>query len=334
MTTSSGSSQMAGGLPSDSGRPAADFSLDVERRTVGGAFSGCVSRLRSGEPGALPSVLGLVVLAAIFSQVSDRFLSRNNVGNLPGQGAYSAIIAMGLVVGLQLGEIDLSAGTTGGICAGFAAQAVFSGGLKHGVAGFLYWAVIVSMIAAAVLGVYLKSISVPIIVGVGVVIALTGQDRRVPLALLVDISLGCGVGIFIGWLVASVGIPRFIVTLALFLAFQGVLLFALKSQPIGINNYNLWFGLAHSNLSPAWSWVFTIVVIVGYSAFTAVKSLRAQAAGLAADTMQLVLTRAAVIAAAGILITYFANQNRNTNAFVKIEGLPWAATVPISLMIV
>ena len=107
MTTSSGSSQMAGGLPSHTGRPAGDFSLDVERRTLGGAFTGYVNRLRSGEPGALPSVLGLIVLAAIFSQVSDRFLSRNNVGNLPGQGAYIAIIAMGLVFVLLLGEIDL-----------------------------------------------------------------------------------------------------------------------------------------------------------------------------------------------------------------------------------
>jgi D-xylose transport system permease protein len=120
----------------DTGRPAGDFSLDVERRTVPSAFRDYIARLRSGEPGALPSVLGLVVLAAIFSQVSGRFLSENNIGNLPGQGAYIAIIAMGLVFVLLLGEIDLAAGTTGGICAGFAAQAVFSQGLHHGVSGF------------------------------------------------------------------------------------------------------------------------------------------------------------------------------------------------------
>ena len=63
-------------------------------------------------------MLGLVVLGVIFSQVSARFLSRNNIGNLPGQGAYIAIIALGLVFVLLLGEIDLSAGTAGGICAG------------------------------------------------------------------------------------------------------------------------------------------------------------------------------------------------------------------------
>ena len=111
------------------------------------------------------------------------------------------------------------------------------------------------MILAILLGVYLKSITGPIVVGIGVIIALTGLDKHVVLALVFAVALGCAVGIFIGWLVADVGIPSFIVTLALFLAFQGVLLFALKSQPIGVNNYNFWYGLAHDNMSPVWSWV-------------------------------------------------------------------------------
>ena len=62
-------------------------------------------------------MLGLIVLALIFMQVSDRFLSAYNIGNLPGQGAYIAVIALGLVFVLLLGEIDLSAGTAGGTCA-------------------------------------------------------------------------------------------------------------------------------------------------------------------------------------------------------------------------
>jgi len=321
------------GGESGTGRPTGDFSLDVERRGIGNAVTSYFSRLRSGEPGALPSVLGLIVLAAIFSQVSGRFLSANNIGNLPGQGAYIAIIALGLVFVLLLGEIDLSAGTTGGVCAGFAAQAVFSNGLHHGISGLLYWSLLGAMVAMVLLGLYLRSVSGPVVVAVGVLIAITGQDKHVLLALVFAVAIGCAVGIFVGWLVAGVGIPSFIVTLALFLAFQGLLLFALKSQPIGVNNYPLWYGLAHDNMSPAWSWVFTLVVVLGYLAFTATKSLRAQANGLAADTMQLVLVRAGLIAIVGVVITYFANQNRNTNDFVKIQGLPYAATVPIALMI-
>ena len=53
---------------------ASSFSLDVERQTVAGAFRAYIGKLRSGDPGALPSVLGLVVLVIIFAQVSDRFL--------------------------------------------------------------------------------------------------------------------------------------------------------------------------------------------------------------------------------------------------------------------
>src|SRR3954451_7339340 len=314
-------------------RAGGDFYLDVERRSIKDAVTGYINRLRSGDPGALPSVLGLIVLAVIFAQVSSRFLSRNNIGNLPGQGAYISIIAMGLVFVLLLGEIDLSAGTTGGMAAGFAAQSIFSRGLHHGISGVLYGSVIVAMVLAILLGIYLRSITGPIIVGIGLIIVLTGLDKHVLLGLVFAIALGCAVGIFIGWLVADVGIPSFVVTLALFLAFQGVLLFALKSQPIGINSYNYWYGLAHNNLSPAWSWVYTIVVVGGYFAFTALKSLRAQAKGVAADSMALVVARASALAALGIVITYFANQNRNTNSFKKIEGLPWAAVIPISLMI-
>jgi D-xylose transport system permease protein len=323
----------ASSRPEDGGRPGG-FSLDVDRRTPQSAIHDYLNRLRSGDPGALPSVLGLIVLGLIFSQVSGRFLSRANIGNLPGQGAYIALIALGLVFVLLLGEIDLSAGTTGGICAGFAAQAIFSSGLHHGIPGLLFWALIGAMVAAVALGVWLKAYTGCAMIIIGLIIVAAGLDKHIVFALIFAVSIGSAVGIFTGWLVAKVGIPSFVVTLALFLAWQGVLLFALNSQPIGVNRYSFWYGLANNNMSPAWSWVFTIVVVGGYFVYTLVKSLRAQARGLAADTLQLVVVRAGVIAVVGLVITLLANQNRNPNPNFKIQGLPWAATVPITLMIV
>src|SRR5437016_3161543 len=109
------------------------FALDVERPDIRDAAPAYLIKLRSGDPGALPSVLGIVVLLIIFSQISSRFIGKANIGNLPGQGAYIAVIAMGLVFVLLIGEIDLSAGTTGGLTAGYAAQAISSKGLHHGV---------------------------------------------------------------------------------------------------------------------------------------------------------------------------------------------------------
>jgi D-xylose transport system permease protein len=327
----------AGGAPAPGkGERASSFSLDVDRRDVAGAVREYIGRLRSGEPGALPSVLGLVVLGVIFSFVSDRFFSAANIGNLPGQGAYIAIIALGLVFVLLLGEIDLAAGTTGGICAGAAAQALASHGLRHGIPGAsaLYWFLVIAMIAAALLGFSLKAITGPVIVLLGVVVTLTGLDSHPIFAIFFAVAMGAAVGIFAGWLVASVGIPSFIVTLALFLAWQGLLLFILNSQPISVNSYPIWAGLAHDNMSPTWSWVFTIVVIAGYLGFTILKSLRAQARGLAADTLQLVLVRGGILAVVAIVITALANQNRNTNPFKVIQGLPYALTIPVVLMIV
>jgi D-xylose transport system permease protein len=312
------------------------FALDVERRRVAGALGDYWSRLRSGEPGALPSVVGLVLLAAIFAAVSPRFLTLNNVGNLPGQGAYIAIIALGLVFVLLLGEIDLSAGTAGGLCAGLAAQALDVHGLRHGIPGAaaVYWIVVVAMVALAALGFWLRSVTGPVLVLVGVLITLTGLDAHVVPAIVFAIALGAAIGILNGWLVAVIGIPSFVVTLALFLAWQGVLLFALNSQPIGVNGFPVWFGLAHGNMSPAWSWVFALVVTGGYLVYTVARSLRARARHLAADTVPLALLRGGAVLAVGVAVTAFASRNRNTNPFRVIDGLPWALTVPVLLMIV
>ncbi|WP_375498752.1 sugar ABC transporter permease [uncultured Jatrophihabitans sp.] len=314
---------------------ASSFSLDVERRSIRDALQGYVDKLRTGEPGALPSVLGLIVLGIIFSQVSGRFLTDYNIGNLPGQGAYIALIAMGLVFVLLLGEIDLSGGTTGGMCAGFAAQAIFQSGLHGGgVPTGLYWSILGGMALMAALGFYLKSISGPIVVILGILVVVFQLDKHELFAMFFAVALGCAVGILIGWLVASVGIPSFIVTLALFLAFQGVLLFALNSQSKKINDYKAWNGLANNNLTPAWSWVFTIVVIGGYLAFTVLKSVTAQRKGLAADEISLVLVRAGLIAVAAVVLTILANRNRNVLPYGKLEGIPYAAAIPIALMIV
>jgi D-xylose transport system permease protein len=313
---------------------AGDFSLDVERRGILDAVKGYFFRLRTGEPGALPSVLGLVVLVLIFNQVSNRFLTKNNIGNLPGQGAYIAIIALGLVFVLLLGEIDLSAGTLGGMCAGVAAQAVFSHNLRHAIPGLLFWALVGAMALALLLGIWVKAYSASLVILVGLIIVLTNSTSHLIPALIAAVALGVAVGIFNGFLVAKIGIPSFIVTLALFLAFQGVLLFALNSQPIGVNQYSFWNKLAHDNMSVAMSWVFTIVVVTGYLAYTLIKSITAQRRGLAADTLSLVLLRGGIIAAVGIVLTALANQNRNTNTFKIIEGIPWAASVPITLMII
>lgn len=80
-----------------------------------------IQRLRGGEMGAIPGLLGLVVLVILFSFLQSGFLSAYNVENMVIDGAPTIIMAMGLVFVLLLGEIDLSAGTASGACAVLAA---------------------------------------------------------------------------------------------------------------------------------------------------------------------------------------------------------------------
>ena len=309
------------------------FSLDVEERSIADAFRDWVTRLRTGDPGALPSVLGLVVLALIFMQVSGQFLSEYNIGNLPGQGAYIAVIALGLVFVLLLGEIDLSAGTAGGTCAAVAAVGVFSDNLHQGLPGLLYWSLVVGMVIAVALAVWLRTWTSAVVIVIGLLLVLTNQTQHLIPALIAAICIGAAIGVFNGYLVAKVGIPSFVVTLALFLAWQGVLQFALKGQPVNTSNYALWHDLTYGNLSVLWSWIFVIVVVAGYIAYTVLKSLTARRAGLARDGVALVLLRGGLVAIAAVIITALASHNRNTNPYKVIEGIPVPAAIVIVLMI-
>ena len=145
--------------------------------SVSGAIRAYFARLRGGDVGSLPAVLGFVVLVLLFSALRpDTFASTRNAANLLEQAAPVIFIAMGLIFVLLLGEIDLGAGFTAGTTA--AVMGVLM--TEHGVA----W---------------------PISVAAGIVTGLV---------------IGYGVGV----LVARLGIPSFVVTLATFLGLQGVLL--------------------------------------------------------------------------------------------------------------
>jgi D-xylose transport system permease protein len=309
------------------------FSLDIEERSIADAVRDWVIRLRSGDPGALPSIVGLVILAIIFQQVSSQFLTKLNLGNIPGQGAYIAVIALGLVFVLLLGEIDLSAGTAGGVCAGFAAVGVFTGNLHGGLPGLLYWSLLVGLVGAIGLAIWLKVYPAAVVIAVGLVLVATNLTQHLVLALIAAVCIGAAIGVFNGYMVAKVGIPSFVVTLALFLAWEGVTQFALSGQPIATSRYNLWFKLAYGNLTPLWSWVFVIVTLAAFIGYTVLKSVSAKRNGLSRDSLTLVLLRGGVLAVLAAVITVLATQDRNPNPVVVAHGIPVPAAIAITLMI-
>ena len=76
-----------------------------------------VQRVRGGEMGSLPAIAGLIVLVILFSAIQPTFRGLYNFGNMLTEGSGPVLLAMGLVFVLLLGEIDLSAGFAGGVCA-------------------------------------------------------------------------------------------------------------------------------------------------------------------------------------------------------------------------
>jgi D-xylose transport system permease protein len=87
----------------------------VEKESLGTVAHNYWSKVKSGDIGSLPAVLGLVALAAIFTTMSEFFFTNRNFANLLTQAAPVIVIAMGLVFVLLLGEIDLSAGYASGV---------------------------------------------------------------------------------------------------------------------------------------------------------------------------------------------------------------------------
>jgi D-xylose transport system permease protein len=77
--------------------------------------------LRAGDLGIMPIIVGIIVIAGYFQSRNSNFLSAGNFVNLIVQMAPFAIIGMGMVFVLLLGEIDLSVGYVSGMGAVVAA---------------------------------------------------------------------------------------------------------------------------------------------------------------------------------------------------------------------
>lgn len=152
------------------------------------------------------------------------FLSPRNIYNLFMQSAVVATLAVGITVVLLLGDIDLSAAATAGVC-------------------------------AALLG----------------VLVLAGVPGWV--ACLIVMGVGIVMGTAQGLLVAYIGIPSFVVTLAGLLGFQGLMQ---KILPTGNLNVSDPFvrGFARMLLPDAWGWALGVVCVLIFAAL----SLRKQAA--------------------------------------------------------
>ncbi|GIH47660.1 sugar ABC transporter permease [Microbispora rosea] len=255
--------------------------------SLGVHVKGYLERIKGGELGALPAVFGLVILCVVFSVLRPAFLSAVNFANLFTQGAAVAVIAMGLIFVLLLGEIDLSAGFASGVC-------------------------------AAVLAVL-----------------LTLQGWPWYLAVLAAMVTGAVIGLVLGSLVAKLGIPSFVVTLAAFLAFQGVVLLLVKDGTnISIRDETI-LAIANKNVPPAAGWAALAVGVIAYAAIQLVQARRRAARGLVATPIAVIAARVVTLAVVAGFAVYVLNVERSRNAaLVSLKGVPIVVPLIVILLIV
>jgi D-xylose transport system permease protein len=288
MTVDSNDTTPTPPTPRSSGTSVADSDFASDSRqvaTLGDAAREYWGRVRGGDVGSLPAILGLLVLFIIFSLANDKFLSTLNLANLITQSGSITVLAMGLVFVLLLGEIDLSAGVAGGV-------------------------------SAAIVG-----------------LLMTDHGQPWYLAAVLGIVSGAVIGVVIGLLVAKLGIPSFVVTLAFFLALQGVNLKLIgQGGSIGIDD-DVIRGLTIKNVPVTVGWILAILLVLAFAAITLNRHRVQVAKNLAHDPFVLVVVKIVVFAAIILGVTALLNANRSLNPVFPIEGIPWVLPVVAVLLI-
>jgi D-xylose transport system permease protein len=272
--------------------------------SAGGYIRLYVRRVRGGEMGSLPAIAGLVVLVVLFSLLQSTFRGLYNFGNMLTEGSGPILLAMGLVFVLLLGEIDLSAGFSGGVCAAVMVRLMVGYGLP--------W---------------------PVTIGAALVTGLV-------------------IGLLIGFLRTKVRIPSFVVTLAFFLAFQGVALYIVDNGKGAHGDVRITDSvvLAFENSQmPKWAgWLLAVVLIVGY-VYVKLSSQRARRSqGLLGEPTAVLALKIGGLALGALLFVYLLNQNRsinrqpiltNVNGTIKlvsppaVEGVPWVVLVLVAFFV-
>ncbi|MFF1480534.1 sugar ABC transporter permease [Streptomyces sp. NPDC058301] len=138
---------------------AVDPRLLVREQGFAGYLSEFKRKMKAGDLGSLPVVVGLIVIMAIFQSLNSNFLTAGNLSDISVAMVGTGMIATGIVFVLLLGEIDLSVGSVSGVAG--ATFAVLN--VTHGMAEWLalVLAVLTGAVAGAIHGFVFARIGVP-----------------------------------------------------------------------------------------------------------------------------------------------------------------------------
>jgi D-xylose transport system permease protein len=138
---------------------AVDPRLLVREQGLKGYVTEFKRKIKAGDLGAIPVVIGLAIIWIIFQSLNSNFLTAGNLSDISVAMVGTGMIAVGIVFVLLLGEIDLSVGSVSGVAG--AAYAVLT--VTHGMSAWLAFvlAILTGTVAGAIHGFVFAKIGVP-----------------------------------------------------------------------------------------------------------------------------------------------------------------------------
>ena len=272
---------------------AADVPPELLAQSLGQYLRAWWLRVRSGNSGVLPVVLGIVVVAVAFEIVTPEhaFLRPSNLVYIFGLSTVYMVLAMAETVVLLLGEIDLSVG----------AVALFGGVIAFKLVqqpgpGWPWWAAMLAALACC-----------------GLIGAFTGTlTARLKIPSFV-VSLGMFL-LFSGILVVVLGGANGTVSVS-------------SSAP----NQRVFYDMVQGLIAPVASWVALAVVVgaVGTALWLRAAARRRQ--GLVAPPASLTAIRIALVALVGVAVVVICTINRGT-PLVTVQGVPWVIPIVLVVL--
>ncbi|KPH07628.1 sugar ABC transporter permease (plasmid) [Rhizobium acidisoli] len=116
--------------------------------SLAGSIRAFWDRIRSGDLGSLPVIVGLAIIWTVFQALNPVFLSSANLVNMLFDCSTVGVISLGIVCILMVGEIDLSVGSV----SGFASALVGVFWVNQG------WPVVLAVLAAMIVGALIGSL--------------------------------------------------------------------------------------------------------------------------------------------------------------------------------
>ncbi|MGH7722926.1 MAG: sugar ABC transporter permease [Candidatus Dormibacteria bacterium] len=267
---------------------------ELVAQSLGEYLRGWTVRIRSGDSGVLPVLLGLVVISVVFELISPHhvFFSAGNLVNLFQQSAVFMVLAMAEGFALLIGEIDLSIGYGAAVGAAIGVQLV-----QPATTNWPWWAaIVVALLAMALFG------------------AVQGT-------LITRLRLPSFVVTLGGFLILE-GVFLILLQLG---PFSGDL--SLTGPQSNLQAvYNLMWG----TIDPVISWIGMVVLVVVLGLLLWLRDSRRRRSGLVAPPIGLTVVKIALTAVVAIAVVAICNVNRANIG--TLAGVPWVIPIVLAVL--